>query len=49
MSAPPHTPEAEAVYDFYGETDTWMYDRRAVEVIKPDDDDKEDAYYDMFF
>ena len=39
----------DAVYDFYGETGdcSWMYDRKAVEVVKGQDDDE--GIYDMFF
>ena len=39
----------DGVYDFYGETgdSSWMYDRKAVEVIKGQDDDE--GTYDMFF
>ena len=39
----------DGVYDFYGETGdcSWMYDRKAVEVVKGQDDDE--GTYDMFF
>ena len=29
-------------YDFYGESDTWMYDRKAIELV-------DEPVYDMFF
>jgi serine O-acetyltransferase len=39
----------EGTYDFYGESDTWMYDRKAIELVALDPEpDEDEPVYDMF-